>query len=449
MSSTVSAAYRAAMEYLSSFINYESKMPPSPEHARFNLDRMRWLLAELGDPQQRFESVVVAGTKGKGSTCALLESILRAAGHRTGLYTSPHLHVWRERIQVDRTLITQAEVVEYVELLKPIVASAGEQDAPTYFELTTALALRYFADCRIDIAVLEIGLGGRYDSVNVVTPLVSLITPISFDHMAVLGATLAEIAAAKAGIIKPHTPVVITPQWLEAEQVIRAEAHQQDAPLFRAELEGLRRIGRDDQPDQRAFWYPIPIHAEQIGLGGAHQLENARAAVGAALLLRQQGFIIDEAALTTGLREARWPGRFEIAAREPMIVLDGAMNGASAQRLREALSTLPANRLILVLGTSRDKDMTAIARELAPGASAVVLTRSYHPRAADPATLAGHVRPFLAAPDVPLLLTEDVPTALAEARRLAERDDLICVTGSLFPVAAAREALGLAAELDD
>lgn len=448
MRRNVPAAYQAAMDYIYSFVNYESKMPPSPEHARFNLDRMRWLLAELGDPQLQFPSVVVAGTKGKGSTCALLESILRAAGHRTGLYTSPHLHSWRERVQIDRTLITQDEVIARIEQLKPLVERAGEHGEPTYFELTTALALRYFADQQVDIAVLEIGLGGRYDTVNVVTPLVSLITPISFDHMSVLGTTLAEISSAKAGIIKPQVPVVVTPQWLEAEQVIRAEAAAQHAPLFRAELEGLRRIGESDQPDERAFWYPIPIHAERIGLGGAHQLENARSAVGAALLLRQQGFIIDEDALADGLRTARWPGRFEIVAREPTIVVDGAMNGASALRLREALGTLPHNRLILVLGTSRDKDIDAIARELVPGASAVVLTRSYHPRAADPQMLAEHVRPLLSAPDLPLVLTDDVPPALDEARRLANPDDLICVTGSLFPVAAAREALGIATEID-
>lgn len=448
MRRNVPPAYQAAMDYIYSFVNYETKMPPSPEAARFNLDRMRWLLAELGDPQLQFPSAVVAGTKGKGSTCALLESILRAAGNRTGLYTSPHLHSWRERIQVDRGLISQDEVIARVEQLKPLVERSDEHGPPTYFELTTALALRYFADQQVDIAVLEIGLGGRYDSVNVVTPLVSLITPISFDHMAVLGSTLTEIAGAKAGIIKPRVPVVLTPQWLEAEQVIRAEAAAQHAPLFRAELEGLRRVGLDDQPDARAFWYPIPIHAEQIGLGGAHQLENARSAVGAALLLREQGFIIDEEALTTGLREARWPGRFEVVARDPTIVVDGAMNGASAQRLREALGTLPHNRLILVLGTSRDKDVAAIARELVPGASAVVLTRSYHPRAADPAALAEQVRPFLAGPEVPLLLTDDIPPALAEARRLALPDDLICVTGSLFPVAATREALGVATEID-
>lgn len=437
-------AYQAALDYLYSFINYEAKMPPSPEHARFNLDRMRWLLRELGDPHMQFPSVVVAGTKGKGSTCALIESILRAAGYTTGLFSSPHLHSWRERIQINRKLISQDDVVAYVEQLKPIVARLAEHGLPTVFELATALALRYFADRQIDIAVLEIGMGGRYDTVNVVTPLVSVITPISFDHMAILGRTIEQIAAAKAGIIKPNVPVVVTPQWLAAEQVIRAEAAEQGTPVLRSELDGLKRV----DADAGIVRYPVPIQAESIGLGGAYQLENARTAVGVALLLRSHGFLIDDGAIITGLRDARWPGRFEIVARNPTIVVDGAMNGASAARLRESLHTIPHQRLILVLGTSKDKDIAAIARELVPDAAAIVLTRSYHPRAADVAVLAEQIAPFLANRDVPVIRTDDIPPALDAARRLADPHDLICVTGSLFPVAAAREALGVATDID-
>jgi dihydrofolate synthase/folylpolyglutamate synthase len=440
--------YQAALDYIYSFINYESKMPPSPQHARFNLDRMRWLLAQLGNPQTRFPSVVVAGTKGKGSTCAMLEAILRAAGYRTGLFTSPHLHSWRERIQIERCLIPQAEVVAYVEQLKPVVARLNDLGQPTVFELTTALALRYFADRQIDVAVLEIGMGGRYDTVNVVTPLVSVITPISFDHMAVLGSTLTEIAAAKAGIIKPQVPVVVAPQMPEALTVIHAEAAAQQAPIFQVASTGLRPLLPDAVPEPPPLPYPIPVQAAAVGLGGVYQLDNARTAVGAALLLRRQGMPIDDAALAEGLRSAQWPGRFEILARQPTIVVDGAMNGASAQRLRESLAALPHRRLILVLGTSRDKDIAAIARELVPTAAAVVLTRSYHPRSAPLEMLAEHVRPLLRAPDCPLVLTDDIPPAIEAARRLAGPDDLLCLTGSLFVVAAAREALGAATEID-
>lgn len=435
-------AYQAAIDYLYSFVNYESNMPPSPQHARFNLDRMRALLAALDDPQQHYPSVVIAGTKGKGSTCALLEAILRAAGYRTALYTSPHLHSFRERIQIDRRLIPQDVFVAYVERLKPIVARLAT--APTFFELATTLALWYFAEQRVDIAVLEIGLGGRYDSVNVVTPRVSAITPVSFDHMAVLGNTIEEIAWNKAGIIKPGVPVAIAPQRPAAEAVIRQEASDLSAPLWRADAEGARAL----MDASGELWrYPVPINAATVALGGAHQLINARLAVTIALLLRAQGWRLPDAALADGLRTAHWPGRFEMIGRDPLIVVDGAMNEESALCLRDALHTLYYRRLILVLGTSRDKDIGGIARALVPEAAAVVLTRSYHPRAAPVELLEQHVRPWLPA-NAPLITTHDVPPALEAARRLAGPEDCICVTGSLFPVAAAREALGVATEID-
>ncbi|HEY0736714.1 MAG TPA: folylpolyglutamate synthase/dihydrofolate synthase family protein [Herpetosiphonaceae bacterium] len=441
--------YQAALDYIYSFINYESKMPPTPQHARFNLGRMRRLLRDLDNPHMQFPSVVVAGTKGKGSTSAMLESILRAAGYRTGLFSSPHLHSWRERIQVDRQLIPQADVIAYVEQLKPLVARLGDLGPPTVFELTTALALRYFADRQVDIAVLEIGMGGRYDTVNVVTPLVSVITPISFDHMAVLGSTLPEIASAKAGIIKFRVPVVVAPQMPEAMEVIRDEAAKLQAPLFQAQDASLwLMMPSPDLPEPPPLRYPFAIEPGKIGLGGTYQLDNARVALGTALLLRQQGWKIGDDALAQGLASARWPGRFEILAQQPTIVVDGAMNGESARRLHESLTALSHRKLILVLGTSRDKDIDAIARELVPDAAAVVLTRSYHPRSTPVETLAEHVRPLLHSPDVPVILTDDIPPALDEARRLAAPDDLICVAGSLFVVAAARETLGAATEID-
>jgi dihydrofolate synthase/folylpolyglutamate synthase len=448
----VPAHYQAALDYLYSFINYESKMPPSPRHARFNLDRMRWLLDELGAPERCFPSVVVAGTKGKGSTCAMLESILRAGGYRTGLFTSPHLHSWRERIQVNRVLITQDDVVAYVEQIKPIVARLGERGQPTVFELATAIALRYFADCEVDVAVLEVGLGGRFDTVNAVSPIVSAITPISFDHMAVLGNTLSEIAGAKAGIIKPSVPVVMAPQQVEAEAVIRAEAKLKDAPLYCATEQGLVSVPSSANSQTNGYHktlcYPIGVDPQIVGLNGQYQLVNAKVALGVAMLLRDRGVCISEDAMASGLRGAWWPGRFEIVGRDPLIVLDGAMNGASAQQLRKALAALSYRRLLLVLGTSRDKDIDAVARELVPNAAAVVLTRSCHPRSTDLETLAEHVKPLLASSNCPLVFTHDIPPALEAACRLAHPDDLICVAGSLYVVAAAREALGIATEID-
>jgi dihydrofolate synthase / folylpolyglutamate synthase len=427
------------MDYLYSFINYENKMPPSPDHARFNLDRMRQLLAALDDPQDRYPKIVIAGTKGKGSTAAMIESILRGAGFRTGLYSSPHLHSWRERVQIDRTLIEQEEVATLIDRLKPIVDQL--EGAPTTFELATALALTHFADRGVDIAVLEIGLGGRYDSVNVVTPALSVITPISYDHMGVLGTTLREIAHAKAGIIKPGVPVLVAAQEPEALEVIREEAGT-TSPLWQATVDGVVPL---NQPQEDVLPYGVTLHADRIGLGGAHQIENARVALGAALLLRSHGMAIPQNAIMDGLRSVHWPARFEVVGEQPRFVIDGAMNGASALRLREALATLPHQRTLLVLGTSRDKDIAALAAELVPGMSAVVLTRSRHPRSTDMQTLAEAVTPFL---DGSLHIAGTVEDAITTARALAQGDDIVCVTGSLFVAAEAREALDLDAVVD-
>ena len=434
--------YQAALDYLYSFINYENKMPPSPTHARFNLDRMRWLLEQLGTPQERYPSVVVAGTKGKGSTVAMIEAILRAGGYRTGLFSSPHLHSWRERVQVNRVLIEQAEVVQSIERIKPLVEHLPAQwDRPTTFELATAVALSYFAERNVDIAVLEVGLGGRYDTVNVVTPVVAAITPISFDHVAVLGPTLPDIAHAKAGIIKPGVPVVTAPQEDEALAEILREAGDTSA-VWQAHASELRPLANTTAMPQ-----PYPVDADQasLSLQGPYQLENARTAMGTVMLLAEHGLALPTEAIAQGLGATHWPARFEIVAGNPPIVIDGAMNGVSAARLREGLSALPHQRLILILGTSRDKDIGAIAKELVPGASAVVVTRSRHPRSADQEAVVQAVEPYLRGP---LVVTEDIPPAIDEARRLAGDDDLICVAGSLFVAAAAREALGLAAAID-
>lgn len=431
--------YQAALDYLYSFINYEAKMPPSPQHARFNLQRLHYLLGQLENPHRQWPSVVVAGTKGKGSTAVMIESMLRAGGYRTGLYSSPHLHSWRERVQIDRQLIGQSEVVRLVGRLRGVVeAMPAELGEPTTFELATALAFVYFAEQAVDIAVLEVGLGGRYDTVNIVTPLVSILTPISYDHMAVLGNSLPEIAANKAGIIKASVPVVSAVQAPEADDVIRAEAAARQAPLYLAHGDGLHG-------PRRVEAYAFAPTAERLGLRGAYQVENAGVALGALMLLKTQGFNVPLDAQRQGLQTAHWPGRFEVLGERPVIVVDGAMNGASAERLWESLQTLPHKRMILVLGTSADKDVSAIARILVPGATAVIVTRSRHPRSAMQADIAAAVQPWLAGP---IYHTADIPEALELARELATPDDLICVAGSLFVVAAAREALHVAGEID-
>lgn len=444
--------YQEALDYIYSFVDPNRKASHDADTAARNLPRVRALLAAVGDPHLGMRAVVVAGTKGKGSTCALIEAIARAAGLRTGLWTSPHLNSYRERIQVDRQLIGQGELAALAERLRPAIErfDSATYGDPSAFDIGLALALTHFAERRVDLAVLEIGLGGRYDSVNVVTPLLSVISSISYDHMAILGGTLAEIAGNKAGIIKPGVPVISIPQPPEAAAVIAAEAEAVGAPLYIAGEAGIVRVplapgpspaGRGAGGEGHSL-APYPVPPLPGRLPGGFQLENGRLAAGAALLLRAQGLPIDDAALAEGLAEAAWPGRFELVPGAPPILIDGAHNGDSAQKLAAALAReLRYERLILVLGTSRDKDIPAIVAALVPQAAAVVLTRSGHPRAMDIDRIAAEVTPHLRGP---LQLAPDAAAAIGAARALAGADDLICVTGSLFVVGAAREALGLA-----
>jgi dihydrofolate synthase/folylpolyglutamate synthase len=449
--------YQQALDYLYSFIDTEKKLPRTP--AEFNLPRTAALLRALGEPQHAFPSVVIAGTKGKGSTAALLESIVRHAGLRTGLWTSPHLHSYRERIQVDRCPISQQELVQAVEAIRPVVEAFDPQPFGrlSVFALGFAIALRYFAARNVDLAILEVGLGGRYDCANVVTPLLSVITSISYDHMQVLGDTLAQIASEKAGILKPGVPAITVPQHPEAQEVIVRVAAEVGAPLWiAAELSDRRpeinalSIAQLQAP---TMFDPFERYCgpTATALQGVFQRENTRLAVGAALLLRDAGLPIADAAIAAGLATARWPGRMEVVTGEPPIVLDGAHNGDSAHKLIQSIAeAFPGRRIVLVFGTSQDKDLNRILVELMPAVDALVLTHSRHPRAlTDLEALAARARPLLRCPDrTPIVLTTDVPEALEAARGLAGPADLICVTGSLFVVAAARETLGLAAEKD-
>jgi dihydrofolate synthase/folylpolyglutamate synthase len=442
--------YQQALDYLYSFPDSEAKLPRTP--AEFNLPQTAALLAAFGEPQHTLRCVVVAGTKGKGSTSVLLEAIARAAGLRTGLWTSPHLHSYRERIQVDRRPISQGELIAAVEGLPDRLAGfdRSRYSEPTIFQLGFALALRHFADRQVDLAILEVGLGGRYDSANVITPLLSVITSISYDHMAVLGDTLAQIAWEKAGILKPGVPGITIPQADEAMDVIARVAGEVGAPLHVAEESGVR----SQESGARNLSYPTldPRSLIPRQLGGSFQRENARLAVGAALLLRDGGLPIDDAAIAEGLATARWPGRMELVDGTPPIVLDGAHNGDSAHKLVESLrETFPGRPVVFVLGVSQGHSVDHILAEIGPHAAALILTRSRHPRAmTDLPALATQAEPLLERDSqrAPLVLAADVGEALARARDLAGPTDVICVTGSLFVVALAREALGIAEEVD-
>lgn len=427
--------YQNTLDYIYGFIDPTRKAASNPTEAMINLLRVRALLRAVGNPQDDMPAVVVAGTKGKGSTCVMIEAILRASGLHTGLWTSPHLSSYRERIQIDRTPISQADLVTLTRQLQPQIDAFDPEPygRPSTFDVGFVLALHFFAQRNVHVAVLEVGLGGRFDATNAVSPLLSVISSISYDHMGILGRTLSEIADNKAGIMRSDVPVVTVPQPSEVTMVLKREAKLVGTVVYVADSDRL--TGPTEQT-------PYPVPPVPRNLRGSFQQENARLAVGAALLLNQRGLTIDQQAISAGLASAEWPGRFELVPGTPAILIDGAHNGDSAQKLISAIrEELDVSRIILVLGTSRDKDIEAIAAALVPAAAAVVITRSTHPRAMDLDQVAAITAPYLKGS---LFLVPEIGNALAQARALAAPSDLICITGSLFVVAAAREALGLA-----
>lgn len=392
------------------------------------LDVICGILERLGRPHQAFATIHIGGTNGKGSTAAMTAAMLQAAGHRVGLYTSPHLVDFRERIRIDGVPVAEAAVDD---LTQRVRRAAGGSE-PTFFEFTTAMAFQHFADRRVGVAVLEVGMGGRFDATNVVTPLVSVVTNVTLDHQDFLGHDLRSIAGEKAGIIKPGVPVVAGRLVPEAAEVIRrtaAAAGARQCAWGRDFLaSGDPREGFDYR-GLRHVWRGLTCP-----LSGAHQLENAACALAAIEVASMQGLALGEEAVRTGLTRTEWEGRLEVAERDPVLLLDGAHNPAGGAALAAYLASYrtahPASRLILVLGMMRDKDWRDFLRPLLPLADAVILTQAQIARAAPVADLAAGLEP-----GGPAVHQEPVPAdALRRARSLAGPDDVICVTGSLMLV---------------
>jgi dihydrofolate synthase/folylpolyglutamate synthase len=429
--------YRDALVYIYSFTDYEKKAPQAYAPEFYDLTRVHRLLALLGDPQRTFQVVHIAGTKGKGSTAAMAESVLRSAGYRTGLYTSPHLHTFRERIRVAGELIPEADVARLAETMRPLVAEIA---GITTFEVMTGLALAWFAEQGVEWTVLEVGLGGRLDATNVVTPAVAVITPISYDHTAILGDTLTQIATEKAGIIKPGVPAVCAPQTAEALAVIEATCRSQGAPLTLVGRDWTWQPAKSDLDGQSfTIYHQNAVVGGRahlwIPLLGEHQLMNATTAVAALALL--PGVKLPPKALRLGLRTVHWPARMEILGRAPLVVADSAHNGDSAQKLMAALrACCPARRLHVVFGASEDHVTPELLRALLSDASWAIATRSRHPRAADPASLQARAGKL----GFHLEVSGSVAQALDLALAQAGAGDLVCCTGSVFVAAEARAA---------
>lgn len=425
--------YQAALDYILSFTDYERA---SRSALIFDLRRMEMLLEKLGSPERRARSIQVAGTKGKGSTAAMIASILTRAGYKAGLYTSPHLHAFTERIQVDGRPIAEAEFARLVEVLKPEVESVNQFGAfgqLTTFELLTALAFAYFKEKEVDFQVLETGLGGRLDATNVVKSGVCVITSISFDHMEVLGNTLTEIATEKAGIIKPGSIVVCSPQFPEAMGVIEKVYRERGARLV--------KVGSEVTWDRKAFsskgqsFQLRGITREynlSLPLLGEHQLENAATAVAAVEVLADLGVTVSAESIAAGLAQVHWPGRLQILKRQPWFIVDGAHNVDSTKKLGKALKQyFRFDRMVLIFGVSSDKDITGIVAELASLTSIVIATCSCNPRAVEPSRIAAEFSKWGITAEV----AENVASAVELALAKATSRDLICATGSLFVVA--------------
>ena len=451
--------YEQAVEYLESLVDYERVATARS----WNLDRMRFMLERAGHPERGLPVVHIAGTKGKGSTAVMIASALRAAGVRTGLYTSPHLRTFRERIRINGRYISRTDVARLVTRARPTIEAVPPDrlGPPSFFEAYTLVAFLHFSAQECDVVVLEAGLGGRLDATNVIQdPLIVVITRIGLDHQAELGSTIPRIAAEKTGIIKPGCIVVSSPQPQSAWRVLAETCRERRATLHGVRIKpilGRAPLYRRLLPNKRKASFVV----EQIESGpgghrfnlsgmeaeyrdlycpllGDHQLLNAATAVAALHLLAKRGVAAPEEAIRRGLATVRWPGRLEVVGRRPWIVLDGAHDEISARALaRSVVELFPHRRLILVLGMSQDKDIRAVGAHLCPLVDSAIFTCARLPRAARPEELAC----ILAELCPEHHTSANVAGALDAALNLAGEDDLVLVTGSLYVVGEALEAV--------
>ena len=410
--------------------------------AKFGLENIRCLLDRIGNPQRSFKSVIVAGTNGKGSVAAMIDSIARAAGHKTALYTSPHLVRIQERVRFNDAEITEEDFARLASVVREaserLVASGELEVLPTFFEQVTAIALLYFQQRGAELAVLEVGLGGRLDATNAVDRIISVVTSIDLDHQNMLGNTIEEIAGEKAAIIAPGMRAVIGRQQYEAatEVLMRRCLETRVLPVFANEPADVTT----SYFGQVAFDYES-AHSNYTrlasGLRGRHQADNGAAAVEAAELLNESGFRIPREAIIKGLRDVSWPGRLEVIDDEPVVLLDGAHNPAGARALRAFLNEFWVGPVTLIFAAMSDKDIDRMASELFDAARTVVLTRVRDSRAADGARLGKSA--LNSSRNV--IFTETVRQALSWARSVTPPDGLVCVAGSLHLVGEVKKLL--------
>ena len=429
-----------ANRFLATLSDYERLRIVRYNSDNFDLDRMRALLKKLGNPHEQFRSVHVAGTKGKGSTCIMVGSMLQACGYKVGVYSSPHLIDVRERICVNGEMISQHDFNRLIRLVEPIVAKI--KPMPTYFDVLTAVAFKYFAEQKVEIGVIETGLGGRLDSTNVIKPEVTAITSISKDHMAQLGPTLARIAEEKAGIFKPGVPAVTVLQDASVEPVLKRVAEKVGAPLdiagktieFSYRFESSRMLGRHNRvclttPTSKFEHLAVPLFGE-------HQAINCGLALAIIDKLKTRGIPIDDAKAMEGLAHTKLAGRMEMVSPMPRVLIDGAHNAASIDAMMKAIGQhIPYDSMVVIFGCCSDKDVDGMLERITSGADKVIFTKVNNIRSMDPQELAARYTELYGKMSQ---VADTLEEALSIANRAVTKEDLICITGSFYLVGEAK-----------
>ncbi len=403
----------------------------------FGLENISRLIQALGEPHRNLRVIHVGGTNGKGSVSVMMASILQEEGYRVGLYTSPHLISFTERILVNEVEISWDEVVRLTDLLRSRIEEERIPQRFTFFDFTTALALYYFSLQEVDLSVLEVGLGGRLDSTNIVQPLVTVITNVNRDHCQILGERIEDIAREKAGIVKYGVPLISGVEQPEVIAILEEECRRKSSPM---RLAGRDFVGKRIAPRIFDFrgrrWR---FEGTSLGVAGPYQVDNATVALGTLEVLDEMGYGVEEKSVYEGLKKVRWPGRLDLIQKSPQILLDGAHNPAAARSLRKALKEeFDYKHLSMIMGIMEDKEVTAIIAELAPLADLLIASRPHTPRAMSPHTIADIAQAYCKEVKV----IEDIGKGIEYLRGRAQDDDLILVTGSLFTVGEARTHFG-------
>jgi dihydrofolate synthase/folylpolyglutamate synthase len=399
----------------------------------FGLTQAERILYAIGNPHKEIQAIHIGGTNGKGSTAAMMSSILQREGYRVGLYTSPHLIRFTERIKVNGKEIEEEEVAALAEWMRKEIDTAGITPPFTFFDFTTAMALHYFKQKVVDLAILEVGLGGRLDSTNVVDPLISIITNIAKDHEAYLGKTILKIAREKAGIIKKGRPLITAATQPQVLRLFSKICQEKESPYFRVGKE-FRYV----RPEDADFDYEglnRKLWGLHLNLKGFHQIVNATTALGAMEVLEDLGYRVSTDAMIDGLKEVDWPGRLEIVSSSPRVILDGAHNPAGALVLKESLEKeFQYQHLILLIGIMKDKDIRSMLHLLTPLADHIILTKPHTDRATPPSLL----KKALGQDGRKAEVAEDLKEAIERGLSLTREEDLLCITGSLYTVGEAR-----------